>query len=154
MWDWVEICIAYIDLIYISVCVWVLRRVRQLEKKLMITDGRLPPVRDVLSHLSAKLSDTQGSLQRAASTIQETDNKNKANILKFQRNKVISHDPQFPVKCSALSFLSPPLVLSQWMSQNECIGPDLKLSSLQWRSVLAWSSSTKFCLHYLSQYFK
>ncbi|XP_073348955.1 laminin subunit alpha-4 [Pagrus major] len=64
-----------------------LRRVRQLEKKLMITDGRLPPVREVLSGFSTKLSDAQDFLQNAASTVQETDNRNRANILKFQRNE-------------------------------------------------------------------
>uniref|UniRef100_A0A3Q3KW01 Laminin, alpha 4 n=1 Tax=Mastacembelus armatus TaxID=205130 RepID=A0A3Q3KW01_9TELE len=64
-----------------------LRRVRQLEKKLMLTDGRLPPVREILSRFSTQLSNTQGFLQKAASTIQETEDKNRASILKFQRNE-------------------------------------------------------------------
>uniref|UniRef100_A0A8C4EVD9 Laminin, alpha 4 n=1 Tax=Dicentrarchus labrax TaxID=13489 RepID=A0A8C4EVD9_DICLA len=64
-----------------------LRRIRQLEKKLMITDGRLPPVRELLSRFSTKLSDAQAFLQKAASTLQETEDRNKANILKFQRNE-------------------------------------------------------------------
>lgn len=80
-----------------GLCFWivfpVLRRVRQLEKKLMTTDGRLPPVREDLSSFLTKLSDAQEFLHSAASTIQETDNRNRANILKFQRNEVISHDP-------------------------------------------------------------
>uniref|UniRef100_A0A7N8XNF4 Laminin, alpha 4 n=1 Tax=Mastacembelus armatus TaxID=205130 RepID=A0A7N8XNF4_9TELE len=62
-------------------------RVRQLEKKLMLTDGRLPPVREILSRFSTQLSNTQGFLQKAASTIQETEDKNRASILKFQRNE-------------------------------------------------------------------
>lgn len=64
-----------------------LRRIRQLEKKLMNTDGRLPPVREILSRFSTKLSDAQSFLQKAASTVQEADNRNKANVLKHQRNE-------------------------------------------------------------------
>uniref|UniRef100_A0A665WFS0 Laminin, alpha 4 n=1 Tax=Echeneis naucrates TaxID=173247 RepID=A0A665WFS0_ECHNA len=65
-----------------------LRRIRQLERKLMITDGRLPPVREILSHFATKLSNTQGFLQKAERTLQETEDKNRANLLKFQRNEV------------------------------------------------------------------
>ncbi|XP_071755332.2 laminin subunit alpha-4 [Centroberyx gerrardi] len=64
-----------------------LRRVRQLEKKLMSTDGRLSPVREVLSRFTAKLSDAQELLQRAVSTVQETGDRNKANVFKYQRNE-------------------------------------------------------------------
>ncbi|XP_040920787.1 laminin subunit alpha-4 isoform X2 [Toxotes jaculatrix] len=64
-----------------------LRRIRQLEKKLVNTDGRLPPVREVLSRFSTMLSAAQGFLQKAASTVQETENKNRASLLKFQRNE-------------------------------------------------------------------
>lgn len=72
----------------------VLQRVRQLEKKLMITNGRLLPVREIQSRFFNKLSDAQGLLQRAVSTIQQSEDKNGVNILKFQRNEVISHDPR------------------------------------------------------------
>uniref|UniRef100_A0A8D0A355 Laminin, alpha 4 n=1 Tax=Sander lucioperca TaxID=283035 RepID=A0A8D0A355_SANLU len=65
-----------------------LRRIRQMEKKLMSTDGRLPPVREILSRFSTKLTDAQGSLQKAASTIQQTEDRNRASILKFQGNEV------------------------------------------------------------------
>lgn len=64
-----------------------LRRIRQLEKKLMNTDGRLPPVREALSRFSTKLSDAQGFLQKASSNVQQTEDSNRANILKFQRNE-------------------------------------------------------------------
>ncbi|KAG7244185.1 hypothetical protein INR49_004258 [Caranx melampygus] len=64
-----------------------LRRIRQLEKKLMITDSRLPPVREFLSRFSAKLSDAQAFLHKAASTVQEASDKNRASVLKFQRNE-------------------------------------------------------------------
>lgn len=57
----------------------------------MITDGRLPPVREVLSRFSTKLSDAQGFLQTAAGTVREAEDKNRASVLKFQRNEVISH---------------------------------------------------------------
>lgn len=69
-----------------------LRRVRQLENKLMITDGRLPPLREILSHFTTKLSDAQGFLQNAATAIQQTFDQNTANSLKFQQNEVISYD--------------------------------------------------------------
>uniref|UniRef100_A0A8C9U0A8 Laminin, alpha 4 n=1 Tax=Scleropages formosus TaxID=113540 RepID=A0A8C9U0A8_SCLFO len=62
-----------------------LRRIRQLEKKLVSTDTRVSPVRDHLSQLSNKLSEAQDFLQRAQSTVHQTQDKNKANILKFQR---------------------------------------------------------------------
>ncbi|XP_035473897.2 laminin subunit alpha-4 [Scophthalmus maximus] len=62
-----------------------LRQIRQLEKKLMITEGRLLPVREVLSRFSSKLSDAQGFLQKAAGTVQE--DMNRANVLKFHRNE-------------------------------------------------------------------
>ncbi|XP_060907248.1 laminin subunit alpha-4 [Labrus mixtus] len=65
----------------------VLRRVRQLEKKLMSTDSRLPPVREVLSRFSTKLSDAQGFLHKAAGHVQETEDINKATILKYQRSQ-------------------------------------------------------------------
>lgn len=64
-----------------------LQRVRQLEKKLMITNGRLLPVREIQSRFFNKLSDAQGLLQRAVSTIQQSEDKNGVNILKFQRNE-------------------------------------------------------------------
>uniref|UniRef100_A0A8D0ABB7 Laminin, alpha 4 n=1 Tax=Sander lucioperca TaxID=283035 RepID=A0A8D0ABB7_SANLU len=76
-----------------GLCFLVLRRIRQMEKKLMSTDGRLPPVREILSRFSTKLTDAQGSLQKAASTIQQTEDRNRASILKFQGNEVISHEP-------------------------------------------------------------
>lgn len=76
---------------YVSGLFKVLRRVRQLEKKLMNTDSRLPPVREILSRFSAKLSDAQGFLQNAITAIQQTTDQNRANSLKFQRHEVISY---------------------------------------------------------------
>lgn len=69
-----------------------LRRVRQLEKKLMMTDGRLPPIREVLSRFSTRLKEAQSFLLKAANAVQETADKNRASILKFQRAEVISHN--------------------------------------------------------------
>uniref|UniRef100_A0A7N8YPK9 Laminin, alpha 4 n=1 Tax=Mastacembelus armatus TaxID=205130 RepID=A0A7N8YPK9_9TELE len=89
-------------------------RVRQLEKKLMLTDGRLPPVREILSRFSTQLSNTQGFLQKAASTIQETEDKNRASILKFQRNEVMS---PYTFHCH---FLHPSL--SQHISHSNVTG--------------------------------
>lgn len=64
-----------------------LRRIRQLEKKLMMTDGRLPPVREALSRFTSRLSDARDVLLKAASTVQQTEDKNRASVLRFQRNE-------------------------------------------------------------------
>lgn len=70
--------------------IWVpvLRRVRQLEKKLMITDNRLPAVREVLARFSDRLSQAQSLLQGAANHVQETNDRNRANDLKVLRSQV------------------------------------------------------------------
>lgn len=65
-----------------------LRRVRQLEKKLMITDNRLPAVREVLVRFTDKLSQAQSLLQGAANHLQETNDRNRANDLKVLRSQV------------------------------------------------------------------
>uniref|UniRef100_A0A7N6AD81 Laminin, alpha 4 n=1 Tax=Anabas testudineus TaxID=64144 RepID=A0A7N6AD81_ANATE len=75
-------------------------RIRQLEKKLVITDNRLPPVREILSRFSTKLTSTQGLLQKAASTVQETEDKNRASIIKVQRNEVISYESLWALPAS------------------------------------------------------
>lgn len=66
---------------------------RQLEKKLISTDSRVAPVREVLSRFTNKLSEAQEILQKAANTVEETEDMNKANTVKFQRSEVTSHDP-------------------------------------------------------------
>ncbi|CAB1340378.1 unnamed protein product [Coregonus sp. 'balchen'] len=62
-------------------------RMRQLEKKLISTDGRVAPVREVLFRFTKKLSEAQEILQKAANTVQETEDMNKANTVKFQRSE-------------------------------------------------------------------
>uniref|UniRef100_A0A8D0A1L0 Laminin, alpha 4 n=1 Tax=Sander lucioperca TaxID=283035 RepID=A0A8D0A1L0_SANLU len=64
-------------------------------KKNQYTDGRLPPVREILSRFSTKLTDAQGSLQKAASTIQQTEDRNRASILKFQGNEDVTQNSTF-----------------------------------------------------------
>ena len=59
-----------------------------MEKKQMVLDGRVTPVREVLSRFTTKLSEAQDLLQRAVSTVQETDDANKANMSKYQSNEV------------------------------------------------------------------
>lgn len=64
----------------------------------MSTDSRLPPIREVLARFSTKLADTEGFLQKATAHIQQTNEQNRANGLKLQRNEVIqtpteSHGP-------------------------------------------------------------
>ncbi|MED6243517.1 hypothetical protein ATANTOWER_021645 [Ataeniobius toweri] len=68
-----------------------LTRIRQLEKKLMNTEGRLPSVREVLSRFSTRVSEARDFLLNAASTVQEAEDKNRASLLKFQRKEVIFH---------------------------------------------------------------
>lgn len=76
----------------------VLRRVRQLEKKLMITDNRLPAVREVLARFSDKLSQARSLLQAAADHVQETHDRNRANDLKVLRSQVRpGHAPSLSV---------------------------------------------------------
>lgn len=64
-----------------------LRRVGQQEKKLLVTDGRLPPIRELLSRFSTQLSHGHTLLERATSTIQQTLDKNRVNTVKYQRNE-------------------------------------------------------------------
>ncbi|XP_072296549.1 laminin subunit alpha-4 [Eucyclogobius newberryi] len=64
-----------------------LRRVRQQEKKLGLTDSRLPTIRELLSRFSTQLSHAHTLLQRAASTTQQTQDKNRVNVVKYQRNE-------------------------------------------------------------------
>ncbi|XP_061560136.1 laminin subunit alpha-4 [Phycodurus eques] len=64
-----------------------LRRIRQLEKKSLITHGHLTPLKLALSRFTTKLSDSQYFLQNATSTIEETQDRNRGNVLKFQRNE-------------------------------------------------------------------
>ncbi|KAM7367556.1 hypothetical protein PAMP_013845 [Pampus punctatissimus] len=64
-----------------------LRHIRQLEKKLTTTNGRLRPIKEVISRFTTKLSDAEGFLQKAASTVRETEDTNQASILKFQRKE-------------------------------------------------------------------
>ncbi|XP_023665992.1 laminin subunit alpha-4 [Paramormyrops kingsleyae] len=66
-----------------------LRRVHQLEKKLMVTTDRIPPLRELLAQFTAKLSSAQNLLQEAQGTIHQTQDKNKVNMLKFQRNEAL-----------------------------------------------------------------
>lgn len=65
-----------------------LRHVYQLEKKLKVTESRLPLVRDILSRFSTRLSDAHDLLQRANDMIDNVRNRNQANVLKFQRKEV------------------------------------------------------------------
>uniref|UniRef100_A0A674D4D0 Laminin subunit alpha-4-like n=1 Tax=Salmo trutta TaxID=8032 RepID=A0A674D4D0_SALTR len=98
------------------VCCSVLRHVRQLEKKLISTEGRVAPIREVLSRFTKKLSEAQDILQKAANTVQETEDMNKANTVKFQRSEVTSHNPGV-----RLAQTVPPgaaLVLAPQMSLN------------------------------------
>ncbi|XP_041831758.1 laminin subunit alpha-4 isoform X2 [Melanotaenia boesemani] len=64
-----------------------LRRVRQLEKKLVITEGRLPSVREVLARFSSRLSEAWDFLLKANITVLETEDKNRLSLFKFQRKE-------------------------------------------------------------------
>lgn len=64
-----------------------LTRVHQLEKKLMITEGRLPSVREILSRFSTRLFEALDFLLNAAGTVQEAEDMNRASRLQFQRKE-------------------------------------------------------------------
>uniref|UniRef100_A0A3B5LJZ4 Laminin, alpha 4 n=1 Tax=Xiphophorus couchianus TaxID=32473 RepID=A0A3B5LJZ4_9TELE len=65
------------------------------KKKLMISQGRVPSVQEILSRFSSRLSEARDFLLSAAGTVQEAEDKNRASLLKFQRKEVIS-----PALCS------------------------------------------------------
>ncbi|KAM4713583.1 laminin subunit alpha-4 [Anableps anableps] len=65
-----------------------LTRVRQLEKKLMITQGRHPSVKEILSRFSTRLSEAQEFILNAVGTVQEAEDKNRDTLLKFQRKEM------------------------------------------------------------------
>uniref|UniRef100_A0A3Q3B6Z3 Laminin subunit alpha 4 n=1 Tax=Kryptolebias marmoratus TaxID=37003 RepID=A0A3Q3B6Z3_KRYMA len=64
-----------------------LRRIRQLEKKLMVTKGRLPSITEVMSNFSTRLSEAESFLSDAARAVQDTEDKNKASLLIFNRKE-------------------------------------------------------------------
>ncbi|XP_012676862.2 laminin subunit alpha-4 [Clupea harengus] len=68
-----------------------LRRVRQLEKRLISTEGRVSPVREVVSRFSSRLSQAGELLVKAQTTNTQTKQRHEANILKLQRNKAQQH---------------------------------------------------------------
>ncbi|XP_051952446.1 laminin subunit alpha-4 isoform X1 [Xyrauchen texanus] len=68
-----------------------LRHVRQLEKTLMTTKGRLSPVWEVLGRFNSKLSQAQGLLNNAEDSLQQTLSKYKTNQLKLLRREAQQH---------------------------------------------------------------
>uniref|UniRef100_A0A3B3BAH3 Laminin, alpha 4 n=1 Tax=Oryzias melastigma TaxID=30732 RepID=A0A3B3BAH3_ORYME len=88
----------------VLLCVFsVLRRIHQLEKKLKVTGNRLAPVRELMSRFSARLTEAQDFLLRATSTLEESKDKNRANIDQLHRKKVLppalpSHSKALPVE--------------------------------------------------------
>lgn len=64
-----------------------LRRVHQMEKKLALTSSRLPPLREGLSLFSSGLSQATDHLLTAARTVEDSQDKNRASVLKVQRNE-------------------------------------------------------------------
>lgn len=129
----------------------------------MNTDGRIPPVREVLSSFTAKLSEAQGFLQKAADTVQDTEDKNQANVLKFQRNEVISQDTplhthtctQTPPQSSCQVPLPSPICLQHSLLPSMFVSMDSLVCSAaeepavfpHWEreSVLARESSSTVC---------
>uniref|UniRef100_A0A6Q2WX12 Laminin, alpha 4 n=1 Tax=Esox lucius TaxID=8010 RepID=A0A6Q2WX12_ESOLU len=106
-----------------------------LDKKLISTDGRLAPVREVLSRFTSKLSEARDILQKAANTVQETEDMNKANQVKFQRSEVTSHGPGSiwfrKSHLEPLSSCPPQMPLVDWLT------PDSLAHCLQYGCLLA-----------------
>ncbi|KAI4885445.1 hypothetical protein NFI96_026270 [Prochilodus magdalenae] len=63
----------------------VLRRVRQMEKRVVGTEGRVPAVREQLSRFTSKLSQAQILLHKAEDTLQQSYSTYSANQLRLQR---------------------------------------------------------------------
>ncbi|XP_063079180.1 laminin subunit alpha-4 [Engraulis encrasicolus] len=64
-----------------------LRSVRQLEKRLVSTEGRISPVREAVSAVSSKLSQAEELLAQAQTTNAQTDRMHRDNLLKLQRSR-------------------------------------------------------------------
>ncbi|XP_013886384.1 laminin subunit alpha-4 [Austrofundulus limnaeus] len=64
-----------------------LRRIRQLEKKLTVTENRLPSINQVVSQFSSRLSEAESVLSGAARTVWDAEDKNKASLLLFNRKE-------------------------------------------------------------------
>ncbi|XP_036438439.1 laminin subunit alpha-4 isoform X1 [Colossoma macropomum] len=62
-----------------------LQRVRQMEKRVIGTEGRVPAVREQLSRFSSKLSQAQILINKAEDTLQQSYGTYAANQLKLQR---------------------------------------------------------------------
>ncbi|CAL8395487.1 unnamed protein product [Arctogadus glacialis] len=65
-----------------------LRRVRQLEKKLVSTAGRVEPAREILSRLGSKLTQTQGLLEASGLQVAAAQAQDLASTLRAQRSQV------------------------------------------------------------------
>uniref|UniRef100_A0AAY4BPY9 Laminin, alpha 4 n=1 Tax=Denticeps clupeoides TaxID=299321 RepID=A0AAY4BPY9_9TELE len=64
-----------------------LRRVRMMEKRLISTEGRLPPAREKLSHFVSSLSGARDLLAQAEDALRQTHQRHQANQLRFQRSE-------------------------------------------------------------------
>ncbi|XP_076872800.1 laminin subunit alpha-4 isoform X2 [Brachyhypopomus gauderio] len=64
-----------------------LRRVRQLEKRLLVVEGHVPAVGDLLKRLTSKLSHAQTLLHKAHDTLQQMHSTNTANQLRLRRKE-------------------------------------------------------------------
>ena len=69
----------------------VLRRVRQLEKKLVSTAGRVEPAREILSRFGSKLTQTQGLLEASGLQVAAAQAQDLASTLRAQRSQVGPH---------------------------------------------------------------
>ncbi|NP_001034154.1 laminin subunit alpha-4 precursor [Danio rerio] len=64
-----------------------LRRVRSFDRNLMTTQGRLPPMQEVLGRFTSKLLQAQDLLSKAEDALKQAINKYKSNQLKLQRRE-------------------------------------------------------------------
>uniref|UniRef100_A0A7N6BTN8 Laminin, alpha 4 n=1 Tax=Anabas testudineus TaxID=64144 RepID=A0A7N6BTN8_ANATE len=100
------------------------------------------PAHNILSRFSTKLTSTQGLLQKAASTVQETEDKNRASIIKVQRNEVISYESLWALPASLpplpASLLSTHILFSNVTEYHAAIdGASQKLTEKMERLSLA-----------------
>lgn len=70
-----------------AVCV-VLQNVRQMEKSVLLTEGRLPAIRELIKRFSLGLTHGQNHLHKAHDMLQQTHNTHTHNLHHLQRREV------------------------------------------------------------------
>ncbi|XP_053541993.1 laminin subunit alpha-4 [Ictalurus punctatus] len=68
-----------------------LQHVREMEKSVLLMEGRLPAVRELMKRFSSSLTHGQNHLNKAHDTLQQTHNTHTLNLLHLQRREAHKH---------------------------------------------------------------